>query len=72
MNSSVIARYRTGGELYKNLNWHRRDLKNLCGLGLYLPETASDIHRYRSLDLYQVVDLIGLYKKYYPFDRTTV
>ncbi len=63
IHSSVIEFYQTGGKLNANRTLNTINLENLCGLGLYFPETAQMIDRYHSLALYQDVDLISLYRK---------
>ena len=60
--SSVILYFKTGGELYGNFE-KNTNLEKLSGISLYLPENKQQIYRYRSLDLYQEVGLIDLYKK---------
>jgi Clostripain family len=63
LRSSVIAYYKTGGELYGHHPLRDSNMEKLCGLGLYLPETEQATSRYSSLALYQGVDLVSLYKK---------
>jgi hypothetical protein len=58
LNSSVIAAHKTDGEIYGRLY---EDLRKLCGLSLYFPDTAKDISRYSSLALSQKVDFVDLY-----------
>jgi hypothetical protein len=62
LSSSVIASYKTGGELYGSRPHSNTNSEELCGLSLYLPETGQDISRYSSLALYQGVDLVSLYR----------
>jgi Clostripain family len=61
LRSSVITSYKTGGELYGR-HHSNTDSEELCGLSLYLPEAEQTISRYSSLDLYQGVDLVSLYR----------
>ncbi|MFB8792158.1 MAG: clostripain-related cysteine peptidase [Potamolinea sp.] len=61
INSSVIASYKTGGELYSSRNFNKNKSDKLCGLSLYLPQTRLAILNYSSLALYQGVDLVSLY-----------
>lgn len=60
--SSVTVYYKTGGELYGSF-YKNTNLEKLCGMSLYLPENKQEIYRYRSLDLYQEVGLVDLYRK---------
>jgi hypothetical protein len=61
LRSSVITKYKTGGELYGSGS-DRKMYDRFCGLSLFFPETEPAIYRYRSLALYQAVDFIGLYQ----------
>lgn len=61
LRSSVITHYKTGGKFYRRLSKNSK-IKEFCGLSLYLPETEETISRYRSLSLYQKVDLVSLYR----------
>jgi Clostripain family len=63
LKSSVIAQYKTGGELYGSRRFRNNNFQKFCGLSLYLPETKQDIYRYSSLALYQKLDLVNLYRK---------
>jgi hypothetical protein len=63
LRSSVIASYKTGGELYGSRPYSNTNSEELCGLSLYLPETEQDISRYSSLTLSQGVDLVSLYRR---------
>jgi Clostripain family len=62
LSSSVIASYKTGGELYGSRPRSNPNSEKLCGLSLYLPETGQDISRYSSLAVYRGVDLVSLYR----------
>lgn len=62
LKSSVIAYYKTGGELYGGHHFNNKYSEELCGLSLYLPETRHAISNYSSLALYQGADLVSLYK----------
>lgn len=61
LRSSVIASYKTGGELLLSPPESNFNLEKFCGLSLYLPETEQAISRYRSLALYQKLDLVRFY-----------
>lgn len=61
LRSSVIANYKTGGELYGSGSGSKM-YDRFCGLSLFFPETEPAIYRYRSLALYQQVDLTSLYQ----------
>jgi hypothetical protein len=63
LNSSVIAYYKTGGKLYGNRHFKKKNLEELCGLSLYLPETRQAISNYSSLALYEGVALESLYRQ---------
>jgi hypothetical protein len=63
LRSSVIASYKTGGEFVLSPPESNFNLKKFCGLSMYLPETEQTINRYRSLALYQELDLVHFYKK---------
>jgi Clostripain family len=63
LRSSVITAYKTRGKLYGSRDPENQQLEKLSGLGLYLPENSENISRYCSLSLYQVVDLVSLYRK---------
>jgi hypothetical protein len=63
LKSSVIAYYKTGGELYDARQFKNKYSEELCGLSLYLPETRQAISNYSSLALYQEVDLVSLYRR---------
>lgn len=62
IRSAVIAHYQTGGELYSHHFLSQAAPQELCGLGLYLPETKQETARYNSLALYRAVDLVSLYR----------
>lgn len=62
LRSSVITHYKIGGELYSRRLFRDSDSEELCGLSLYLPETEQTASHYSSLNLYQKVDLISLYR----------
>ncbi len=57
LNRSVILVHRTDGEM------HTLNVNQLCGIGLYLPESEQDISRYSSFSLSQRVDLDRLYRR---------
>lgn len=61
LNSSVIAYHKTGGEIF-GVPFDFTNASDLCGLGLYVPETQQSISRYSSLSLYQEVDLLTLFR----------
>jgi hypothetical protein len=63
LKSSVIACYKTGGQLYSSRYLKKNNLEDLCGLSLSLPETRQAISNYSSLALYQGVALERLYKE---------
>ena len=63
LKSSVITVYKTGGKLYGSPHFNKNKFKDLCGLSLFFPKTIQTIYNYSSLDLYQEVDLISLYKR---------
>lgn len=62
LKSSVIADYKTGGELYGSNPFNKNKSEELCGLSLFFPETKEAISNYSSLALYQEVDLVSLYR----------
>ena len=72
LQSSVITYYKRGGSLYKHQGLSTQskqiDQQSLSGLGLYIPESKSAISRYRSFDLYKVIDLITLYSNLLNFE----
>lgn len=63
LKSSVIAYYKTGGELYGGRHFNNDYSEEFCGLSLYLPETRQAISNYSSLALYQKADLVSLYRR---------
>lgn len=65
IRQSVICEHRTEGSFYKYYQpgfVRRNGLTNLCGIGLYLPESEDAISRYQSLALSQSVDLTRFYQ----------
>lgn len=63
LRTALITQFKTGGTLYGPEFLRQPGLDNLCGLGLYFPESLQAVERYTSLALHQEIDLVSLYQK---------
>ncbi|NJK27848.1 MAG: clostripain family protease [Coleofasciculaceae cyanobacterium SM2_3_26] len=88
VQSSAIAHHQTSGTFYSaGLRRRKSPQEPLCGLNVYLPDTFAaswgstadsaprdPITRYQFLALYQVVDIVGLYRNIaaYPLGSAPV